>query len=158
MTTNRQKDELAQKSMRPQVWWMQRVQQLLLRRRFTPAPVVDNSPHGRPMLQVSGGTMRPDCHHEETCSVVPAGKGLSERICSYRASVHLRSRDGLPTRRLLHACGHSKTQGPSNAASLSLQLMQSLKSMSTFLKTTVGETVKASMRDCAIPRQGQAAR
>ena len=45
--------------------------------------------------------------------MVSAGKGLSERICSCRASVHLRCRDGLPTRRLLRACGHSKHKASS---------------------------------------------
>ena len=38
----------------------------------------------------SGGTMLQDCHYEGTCSVVPSDKGLSERICSYSASVHFR--------------------------------------------------------------------
>ena len=58
----------------------------------------------------SGGTMLQDCHYEGTCSVVPSDKGLSERICSNIASVHLRCRDGLPTLRLLRACGYSNTR------------------------------------------------
>ena len=72
-----------------------------------PAPFVDYSSHGRPMLQV----LEAQCYKIATMKLPAVWyKGLSERICSYSASVHFRCRDGLPTLRLLRACGHSNTR------------------------------------------------
>ena len=77
------------------------------------------------------GKMLPDCHHEGTCSVVPAAN-----VCQsgYAQTEHL------STCVAVMACQHGAccvlAATPSNAASLSLRLMQSLNSMSTFCQSS----------------------
>ena len=110
--------------------------QLLLRWRFLPALVVDYASHGRPMPLV----LEAQCYQVATMKG-PAACYQQVKLCQsgYAHTEHLSTcvcRDGLPTGCLLRASSQLQTQGLSTAASLSLQLTQSLKSMSTFCKSS----------------------